>query len=116
MTTTAALTLSNGYALFGDPNFLATPDHAHDWYDFWNVDLGTPLEPPRTDRDRIDGGFVRRFTHGEAVFNPPYNVRAMTPTFVRPMLRVSTGEVAAAFRILVGDGDIFLVPQAPAAD
>jgi hypothetical protein len=114
MTTSAALTLSDGYALFGDPNFLPTPDHAHDWYDCWDVDLGRPIEPPQTEATSVSGGFVRRFSRGAAVFNPPYNNRAVEFRPERPLVRVSTGEVGTEFRVLVGDGDLFVAPPRPA--
>lgn len=120
MTTTAALTLSDGYALFGDPNFLATPDHAHDWYDFWDADLGQPVDPPQTDADQVDGGYVREFTNGEVVFNPLFNTQAMIRTYGVWMLQVSTGMIGKTFQISVGDGDIFLVatdlPPFPTGD
>lgn len=35
-TTTLALTHSDGYCLFSDPNPLPTPDHLHNWYSFGN--------------------------------------------------------------------------------
>ena len=39
-TTTLALTHSDGYCLFSDPNPLPTPDHLHNWYPFWNREPG----------------------------------------------------------------------------
>ena len=42
-TTTLALTHSDGYCLFSDPNPLPTPDHLHNWYTFWNRSLGKPV-------------------------------------------------------------------------
>ncbi len=38
--TTLSLTLSDGYALFSDPNDLPKPDHLHNWYPFWSKSLG----------------------------------------------------------------------------
>ena len=38
-----ALTLSDGYCLFSDPNPLPTPDHLHNWYAFWERGLGRPV-------------------------------------------------------------------------
>ena len=35
-TTALALTHSDGYCLFSDPNPLPTGDHRHNWYPFWN--------------------------------------------------------------------------------
>lgn len=45
MVTTLSLVFSNGYTLFSDPNSLPTPDHAHDWYPFWDKSLGKPAAP-----------------------------------------------------------------------
>jgi hypothetical protein len=107
MTTTAALTLSNGYSLFGDPNYLPAPDHAHDWYEFWNLDLGQPSEAPQTDATKIDGGFVREFAGGQVVFNPLFNSQPMTRQFASPVRQASTGLVGISFTVPVGDGDVF---------
>ena len=38
--TTLALTHSDGYVLYADPNPLKTPDHLHDWYPFWDAQAG----------------------------------------------------------------------------
>jgi len=65
-TTTLALTHSDGYCLFSDPNPLPTPDHLHNWYSFWNKSLGKPVAKGTADPD----GTVRReFENGTAVYN-----------------------------------------------
>ena len=66
-TTTLALTHSDGYCLFSDPNPLPTPDHLHDWYSFWNKSLGRPVGKGNANSD----GTVRReFENGTVVYNP----------------------------------------------
>ena len=66
-TTTLSLTHSNGYALFSDPNSLPAPDHLHNWYSFWDANLGRPRLPGV---DQPDGTSRREYTHGTAIYNP----------------------------------------------
>ena len=103
-TTTMALTLSDGYCLFSDPNPLPTPDHLHDWYAFWNKSLGRPTA---TGVQREDGGFQREFERGSAVYNPMGN-KPITAKFAEPRKRASSGEVATSFIVPPCDGDLFL--------
>jgi hypothetical protein len=103
-TTTLALTLSDGYCLFSDPNPLPTPDHLHDCYPFWDCELGKPTEKGR----RVsDGSFQRRFTNGLVVHNPPGN-RQVDIVFDQLSKAVSTGALGKRFTVSSGDGDIFL--------
>ena len=103
-TTTLALTLSDGYCLFSDPNPLPTPDHLHDWYPFWDCELGKPTEKGRSIRD---GSVQRRFTNGLVVHNPPGN-RQVDIVFDQLSKAVSTGALGKRFTVSPGDGDIFL--------
>ncbi len=69
-TTTLALTCSDGYSLFSDPNTLPTPDHLHDWYPFYDVNLGTP----EANGIKLDNGaWQKEFTGGIVVYNPMGN-------------------------------------------
>jgi hypothetical protein len=106
-TTTLALTMSDGYCLFSDPNPLPTPDHLHDWYPFWDCNLGKPSEKGRNIRD---GSFQRRFTNGIAVHNPPGN-KAIVMSFSTPHQAASTGVLAKRFTLQAGDGDIYLASK-----
>ena len=102
-TTTLSMTASDGYTLFADPNPLATPDHLHDWYSFWDTDLGTPVEEGYL---RDDGAYQRAFTQGVAVYNPPGNA-PVTITFDRPMRSAATDNLSETHTIQALDGDIF---------
>ena len=104
MITTLSLTHSDGYVLFGDDNALPTPDHLHNWYDFWNADLGRPLSPGKK---QDDGSFRREFSKGTVVYNPPGTPHA---TVVFEEVRRSAASASAGRRHAVGaaDGDIFL--------
>lgn len=104
MTTALSLVLSDGYCLFSDPNPLPTPDHLHDWYPFWDIDLGRPRG--RGER-HADGSIRRRFDHGLAVYNPPGNHPA---TISLPSLHrsVSSGIESRTFELPGGDGDCYL--------
>ena len=107
LTTTLSAVLSNGYALFSDPNPLPTPDHLHDWYSFWNAELGRPLEPVQS---LPNGLLARRFERGIAVCNPAGNAPASLSLDV---LRRSwsSGTVSKTFRIGGGDGDFLVDPE-----
>ena len=73
-TTTLALVFSNGYVLFSDPNSLPTPDHLHDWYQFWDKSLGKAVGPvANPHRPDLSGAYTRQHEKGEVVFNPPSN-------------------------------------------
>lgn len=102
--TTLSLTHSNGYCLFCDPNDLPTPDHLHDWYDFWNKGLGRPTAPGT---QRPDLAWERPFTHGIAIHNPAGGA-AVTVRFDQPRRSRATGQLGTEHRIPPNDGDIFL--------
>jgi hypothetical protein len=103
-TTTLALTTSDGYALFSDPNPLPTPDHLHNWYPFWEKSLGRPLAKGSV---QPDGTFRREFDHGAAVYNPMGNP-VRTVTFVEARRSQATKAISKAHTVPSGDGDIFL--------
>jgi len=103
-TTTLALTMSDGYCLFSDPNPLPTPDHLHNWYPFWDCELGKPMEKGR---NLPDGSFQRRFNNGLAVYNPLGN-KKVTIVLTEIWKAVSTGALGKRFIVSAGDGDIFL--------
>ena len=103
-TTTMALTLSDGYCLYSDPNPLPTPDHLHDWYPFWDERLGRPLAKSVA---QADGSVWREFEGGLAVYNPPGN-GVIGVEFDAPCTSAATRTVARRFRVEDGDGDLFL--------
>jgi hypothetical protein len=86
-TTTLALTHSDGYCLFSDPNPLPTGDHRHNWYPFWDKSLGKP-NSEGTIRD--DGTIVREFENGTVVYNPMGN-SPVEITFRETRKSVATG-------------------------
>ncbi len=64
--TTMSLTLSDGYVDFDSPT-----DSGGDvyWYDFWDVDLGTPVGEKAQLYEKHDGVYIREYTNGWAVYN-----------------------------------------------
>jgi hypothetical protein len=107
-TTTLALTHSNGYALFGDPNTLPAPDHLHDWYPFWDhKELGKPTAAMIK---RSDGAFQREFEGGTVIYNPMGNP-SITVTFPQPRISAATGQTSTAFSLQGMDGDLYLIPK-----
>lgn len=103
-TTTLGLTMSDGYVLYGDPNPLPTPDHYHDWYSFYDVNLGKPLAKGQR---QTDGSWKREFEGGTVVYNP-YGNSDVTVSFDKEMKRVSDNSVACSFTVPQRDGDIFV--------
>ncbi len=103
-TTTLALTHSNGYVLYADPNPYPTPDHLHDWYKFWDSNLGKPVSLVNK---RTDNAYEREFSNGIVVYNP-YKNSTVKVVFEDIRLQVSTGSKATKFEINGCDGDIFL--------
>jgi hypothetical protein len=98
------LTLSDGYCLFSDPNPLPTPDHLHNWYPFWNKNLGKPLSPGSKCND---GSYRREFANGIVIFNPFGNL-AVTVTFPTLHTSAATGKSLLSHTINSGDGDYFI--------
>ncbi len=102
--TTLALTLSNGYVLFADPNDCFTPDHLHDWYSFWDTDLGKPIAQgyQRADTEI----YQREYTKGTVIFNPKgKGQRAVT--FAEDRKSAASGATGKTFTVNENDGDIF---------
>ena len=68
--TTISLTHSDGHIVFGDDNAEPTTDHYHNWYDFWDADLGQSVGPKRTVYEGIEGLFITlEFEKGFAIYN-----------------------------------------------
>ena len=110
-TTALGLTRSDGFVLFCDPGPLPEPDHRHDWYAAWDVDLGQPT----AEGFEADDGTVRRpFERGWAIYNRPGNDEA-TIELDRPHRSVRTGEVARRHRVPAADGDLLVAEPAPRA-
>jgi hypothetical protein len=103
-TTTLGLTHSDGYVLYADPNPLVTPDHLHDWYPFWDVELGKPLAKKI---EKEDGSIWREFEGGIVVYNHYQNGKVLLE-FEENKKRVSTGEIARSFSLQERDGDMFI--------
>jgi len=103
MVTTLALTQSNGYVLFGDPNSLKTPDHLHDWYSFWDQSLGRAAGKMK----KWDGAFEKEFENGTVVFNPPGNA-TIKINFAEMRTSKAFGTRSKRQSLSGGDGDIFL--------
>jgi len=106
-TTTLSLTCSNGYCLFSDPNPLPIGDHRHNWYPFWDINLGKPTAPGVT---MPDGTIRRDFKNGTAVYNPMGN-KTVTITFDQPKTSAATRRTSRTHTLRSPDGDIYLRAQ-----
>jgi hypothetical protein len=103
-TTTLALTHSDGYCLFSDPNPLPTPDHLHNWYAFWSRSLGKPVARGKA---ASDGTIRRGFENGTVVYNPMGN-KAVSVAFGEDRRSAATGRIAESHELGSPDGGVFL--------
>ena len=106
MITTLSLTHSDGYLLFADDNAIPTPDHLHNWYDFWDADLGQPIQEKAVQYQDVARLFIREFENGWAVYNRSGATRIVT--FDEPVIGVNSGKRNSRHEIPDFDGEIFL--------
>ena len=106
MITTLSLTHSDGYVLFGDDNAIPVPDHLHNWYDFWDADLGQPLQEQAVQYRDVPGLFIREFENGWAIYNRSGSEQ--TVTFDDRVVGVNGGKTQSLHKIPDFDGEIFL--------
>ena len=106
MITTLSLTHSDGYALFADDNAIPIPDHAHNWYNFWDADLGQPIQEKATRYQGVTGLFVRAFENGWVVYNRSGTTQ--TITFNDYVTGVNSGNRQLHHEVPDFDGEIFL--------
>ncbi len=106
MITTLSLTHSDGYVLFGDDNAIPVPDHLHNWYDFWDADLGQPTQEKAVQYRDVEGLFIRAYENGWVVYNRSGAMR--TVTFDASVIGVNNGKRNSRHEIPDFDGEIFL--------
>ena len=106
MITALSLTHSDGYVLFGDDNAIPAPDHLHNWYDFWDAELGQPIQEKAVQHQGVAGLFLREFENGWAVYNRSGGTR--TVTFDAPVIGVDSGKRHSRYEMPDFDGEIFL--------
>ena len=106
MITTLSLTHSDGYVLFGDDNAIPVPDHLHNWYDFWDADLGQPIQETAVQYQDVEGLFVRAFENGWAVYNRSGSKQ--TVTFNDSTIGVNSGNRRLHHEVPDFDGEILL--------
>jgi hypothetical protein len=107
-TITLMMTQSDGYSIYYPDNSDIFNDHWHPWYDFYEVNVGSPIGPGAL---QPDGSYRREFKNGIAIYNPPLNAKEVTVIFPGIMVRKSTGLKGTTFKIPFYDGDIF-IPEA----
>jgi hypothetical protein len=101
--TTLSLTHSDGNVVFGADPIEA---HAHNWYEFWDADLGQPLGPKRTTHQDINGLFIREFTNGYVVYNRSGSAQEIA--FEHQYQAVSQGHTRDTHLVADMDGEIFV--------
>ena len=106
MITTLSLTHSDGYVLFGDDNAIPAPDHLHNWYDFWDADLGQPIQDRAVQYRDITGLFIRTYENGWVVYNRSGSEH--TVAFDKHVVGLNSGKRQTIHKIPDFDGEIFL--------
>ena len=106
MITTLSLTHSDGYVLFADDNTMPTPDHLHNWYSFWDIDLGYPVGQKAQRFQQTEGLFIREFEKGWTAYNR--SGRTQTIIFAEDVTNVNTNERQRHHQIPDLDGVLFL--------
>ena len=109
--TTIALTHSDGHVVFGDDNAEPTADHYHNWYEFWDADLGEPVSDKRRVFDGIEGVFIREFTNGYAVYNRSGAEQIIS--LESDHIAISTGHSGQTHTVGELDGEIYLQIEDP---
>ena len=106
MFTTLSLTHSDGYVLFADDNAIPSPDHLHNWYDFWDVDLGQPIQEKAIEYEGVTGLFIREFEKGWALYNR--NESGQKVSFNIRVKGINSNKIHRNHEIPGLDGEIFL--------
>ncbi len=107
--TALSLTHSDGYVLFTDSS---TFDHY--WYDFWDADLGRPVDEKGQLHQETEGLYIREYTNGWAVYN--HSGEAQVITLPEEAQGVASGRVGAEHTLPNLDGEMYLrmKPENPA--
>ena len=112
--TTLSLTLSDGYVDYTTHLYEgATGPRLAPWYDFWDADLGQPVEAKGQFCDNCDGLFIREFTNGWAVYN-----RSGKPQKIQlPMQATGVASAITSITHIVPDldGEMYLKQEPSAA-
>jgi hypothetical protein len=106
MFTAMSLSLSDGYLLFADDNQSSTSTHLHNWFSFWDCNLGKPLSDKTQTYSGIDGVYMREFENGWVVYNRSGLTQHLT--FVKPVTGVNGGIKSLVQDIQDRDGEIYL--------
>ena len=111
--TTMSLTHSDGYVMYntGAGNYGGS-DHSHIWYDFWDADLGYPVDPKAQPYQNVDGLFIREFTNGWAVYNRSQKTQEIS--LPESVTGVSSGKSGTTHLLPDLDGEIYLKAPNPA--
>ena len=107
--TTLSLTHSDGYVLFSDSN-----QHGHNWYDFWDANLGRPVGDKAQLYQDTDGLYIREFTNGWAVYN--HSGSAQVITLPEEAQGVASNLAGTEHEVANLDGEMYLrvTPANPA--
>ena len=105
--TTMSLTYSDGYFLFS--KFVS---NHHNWYDFWDADLGKPVGPKSQLYDEnILGLYIREYTNGWAVHN--HSGEPQVVVLPKKVQGVASSRVGAEHVLPDLDGEIYLRIKPP---
>ena len=111
--TTLSLTHSDGYVMYNLGGILfGVGDHEHIWHDFWDADLGKPIDPKAQPYQNIEGLFIREFTNGWAVYNRSGKAQTITlPASATPVSDRGGNSASHTHLLPDLDGEIYLTSK-----
>ena len=106
--TTLSLTHSDGYVLFVERG------KGHNWYEFWDADLGRPVGEKAQTYEGREGLYIREYTNGWAVYNHSGSPQVIT--LPEEVQGVASGWVNTEHALPNLDGEMYLrvTPKNPA--
>ena len=100
--TALSLTHSDGYVLYSESG-----EFGHDWYDFWDADLGSPVgAKAQLYNEDIPDLYIREYTNGWAVYN--HSGEAQVITLPEEVQGVASGHLGTAHALPNLDGEMYL--------
>ena len=100
---------TDGYYLFAQhDNRDPSPDHLHEWFDIYDMDLGRPQGPLIIPNEHRPEGTVYREYQGGTVFYNPLINDPITMDLGDAYMQASTGEVVKSCTVGKGDGELLM--------
>jgi hypothetical protein len=104
--TAMSLIFSDSYVNFVDHGNLPSEDHLHNWYTFWDTDIGNPISEKGTLYNNTPGLYIREFENAWIVYNRSGSIQ--TVNFSSPVRDVTSDGISESHSLENYDGGIYL--------